>query len=566
MRIRVKYIIADSKTGILFYRRVFPPRLRPHVARIKGKPTAELKASLGSRSLNDPVAKERHAAADRQYAALEAQAMKMASGTYDQLDAPTIAYLAEAFRVEELEQDEASRWDATERGQFKAIAADLEARGVVARNNWQGPENVRWAAKTREKLEAALPEYIALRANGDMDGIIASWQDDALDLAEARGLTVNPEDQTALAQLCRALNDAAISAGTDRLRRLEGDQVETPQEPPTPAAKAQKAKPAPSVPILATYDAYALASGMTIRVRDEWRSTIQRLIKHVGHDDAARLSAPVLRGWRDFIASEPIRDGQVRAATTVRNKYIAPVKAMLEWAVQEGLLESNVADKVTVTVPRSVKVRQRDFRANEALAILTATLVPASPRTSEGHRLARRWIPWMCAYSGARVNEISQLRAGDIREVDGIWAMNITPEAGPVKAKEARMVPLHPHLIEQGFLEIVTAQGSGPLFYDPESVRRAGERNRHIAKVGERLGQWVRKVVGITDKGIKPNHAWRHLFKTISAKVGIEERTADAIQGHAPASVGRNYGSVPLETKAEAISRIPRFEVGAAPD
>jgi len=140
--------------------------------------------------------------------------------------------------------------------------------------------------------------------------------------------------------------------------------------------------------------------------------------------------------------------------------------------------------------------------------------------------------------------------------------MNITSEAGTVKANETRIVPLHPHLIEQGFLEIVTAQDSGPLFYDPASVRRSGEGNRHIDKVGERLAKWVRNDVGITDGGIKPNHAWRHKFKTISAKVGIEERNADAIQGHAPASVGRSYGGVPLEPKAEAISRIPRFEVG----
>jgi integrase len=544
--------IQDHAGGRKSFRRQIPSELKSYFNK------TQFRVSIGFPDSPDFLSRYQQASA--QYDRDIALARKKHEGTYDQLDAPTIAYLAEAFRVEELEQDEASRWDTTERAQFKAIAADLTGRGVAYQSGWQGRESVRWALKARENLEASLPEYMALRANGDMDGIISSWRDEAIDLAEARGLTINSDDHAAIAQLCRALNDAAISAGTDRLKRLDGEQVETPPEPPKRAAKAPKVALGPSVPILATYDAYALASGMTIRVRDEWRLVIQRLIKHLGHDDAGLLTAPALRGWRDFIASEPARKGKVRAPVTVRNKYIAPIKAMLEWAVQEGLLETNVADKVTVTVPRSVKTRQRAFTADEAKAILTATLAPISPNMSKGHRLARRWIPWLCAYTGGRVNEYSQLRAEDVREVDGIWALNITPEAGTVKAKEARMVPLHPHLIEQGFLEIVTAQGSGPLFYDPASVRRAGEGNRHIDKVGERLGQWVRKEVGITDPGIKPNHAWRHLFKTLSIKAGIEERTADAIQGHAPASVGRSYGGVPLETKAEAIRRIPRFE------
>jgi integrase len=139
--------------------------------------------------------------------------------------------------------------------------------------------------------------------------------------------------------------------------------------------------------------------------------------------------------------------------------------------------------------------------------------------------------------------------------------VNITPDAGTVKAKVARLVPLHQHLMDQGFLDMVKERGAGPLFYDPNKQRVLKDSNRHFKKVGERLAEWVRKEVGITDPDIQPNHAWRHTFKTMSHTAGIEERVADAIQGHAPSTTGRRYGGVPLKTKAEAIAKLPRFQV-----
>ena len=61
---------------------------------------------------------------------------------------------------------------------------------------------------------------------------------------------------------------------------------------------------------------------------------------------------------------------------------------------------------------------------------------------------------------------------------DGIHAIKISPEAGTTKTGKARIVPLHEHLVEQGFLAFVKANGDGPLFYNevkqpewPESIR-----------------------------------------------------------------------------------------------
>jgi hypothetical protein len=49
----------------------------------------------------------------------------------------------------------------------------------------------------------------------------------------------------------------------------------------------------------------------------------------------------------------------------------------------------------------------RGFNDKEANIILSATLAPSSWLMSPENVAARRWIPWLCAYTGARVNEMT---------------------------------------------------------------------------------------------------------------------------------------------------------------
>ena len=536
-------------SGRANYRRKFPDDLRPIIGR------REHKVPLGLQGSPGYFARYEEAASG--YDATVTAARRKLEGAFDILDRPVTAFLAETYRVQALGDDDASRWDLEERALHKVVRADLAKRGVPFVDSWEGREAERWPTKKQQTLDWVMPVYRSLKAAGDLDGIVKLWRDDALDLAESNGYLINA-DAPEFGQLCRALNDAGISAGEDEQRRLDGDEVPTPAEPAQPASGATNPAARPLLPM---FDAYAAAQEMTPGVRVEWRRYIEKLIAFLGHDDAALLTAERVRAWRDHLLSETAKGSKKRQPVTVRDKYISSLRATLSWAVQEGQLATNVATAVTVRVPKKVKLRERDLTKVEITAILRATLLPSSPRLSPGYALAKRWIPWLQAYTGGRVNEFSQLRGEDVQEVEGIWTVNITPEAGAVKAKEARVVPLHQHLLDQGFLEMVAERGSGPLFYDPDRQRVPKDSNRHFKKVGERLADWVRKDVGITDPDVQPNHAWRHTFKTMSYAAGIEERVADAIQGHAPSTTGRRYGGAPLKAKAEAIAKLPRFDV-----
>lgn len=310
-------------------------------------------------------------------------------------------------------------------------------------------------------------------------------------------------------------------------------------------------KAAPWRTVFAAYASEAKLAPATIK---RWTGVLTTMEDAVGTDDLARITRDDLIAWK----SELLASG--RDPRTVRDAYIAAVKAVMNWAVANARLPANSAAGVVVAVPDKPTTRDREFTDAEAATILRATLGPPDPRLSHHNACARRWVPWLCAYGGARVNEMTQLRGCDIRREDNVWVMRITPEAGRVKTGRWRDVPLHPHLIGQGFPKFVRTSGTGPLFYDP--ARGAGTA-AHPAykKVGERLAEWVRSL-GVTDLGVDPNHGWRHRFKTVGRRAGLDPALLDALQGHSPRTEGEQYGRFPIDVLFAAICRLPNYEVG----
>jgi integrase len=128
-----------------------------------------------------------------------------------------------------------------------------------------------------------------------------------------------------------------------------------------------------------------------------------------------------------------------------------------------------------------------------------------------------------------------------------------------------RMVPLHEHLLEQGFLDFVASRRKDPLFYNRSNAELPGDattnpKKPRASRARERLAIWIRGL-GINDKEVRPNHAWRHSFKQIAARNNISDGMSDYITGHAPATVARGYGAPTLPDMAEALKRFPRYEV-----
>lgn len=148
---------------------------------------------------------------------------------------------------------------------------------------------------------------------------------------------------------------------------------------------------------------------------------------------------------------------------------------------------------------------------------------------------SKYWVPHISAFTGMRLNEISQLLVADITQhSDTLWLISVSddtslPSAGEstdVKLKKRlknrasrRKVPVHSKLIELGFLEFVAARKAAEkdTLFDLQLDSRDGMGQ----SVGRKFATYLRGNVGITDRR-KVFHCFRHGFVTRVAQTIVD--------------------------------------------
>lgn len=305
----------------------------------------------------------------------------------------------------------------------------------------------------------------------------------------------------------------------------------------------------PALDLIELFDRYARSGAANAKTIRKWRRAVGKLVEYLGHGNAAAVERADLNRWTAALVADGL------SKKTIVDGYLPAIRAAFAVAYEDGQIPANPASGLKVRAPKPMKLRERDQTDVEAATILKATLEPQQDRLASDHALARRWVPWLCAYTGARVGEITQLRAMDIMQEQGIWCIHITPEAdGGVKTNEARMVPLHSHLIDQGFTTLAKEGDATPLFFREGTGNEANPGSKIRAS---HLAKWVRSL-GVTVP--QPFHGWRHRFKTMTRRVEMPEYLADKLQGHASPHQGGKYGDGELlRVLRDAIEKLPRY-------
>ncbi|AIF47314.1 site-specific integrase [Dyella japonica] len=174
----------------------------------------------------------------------------------------------------------------------------------------------------------------------------------------------------------------------------------------------------------------------------------------------------------------------------------------------------------------------------------------------------RYWIPLICAYSGARLGEVAQLRCADIRQVDGHWIFDITDEGEGQSLKthtSRRIVPLHAKLQALGLLayaDQARALGHEWLF---QSVEPDTDGRR-----ATQVGKWFRKFLarrGISQDVRGAMHRFRHTVVTKLRAAGYPDHEIAPLVGHGldMARMTAGYGagqSVSLSRRAAMVAHI----------
>lgn len=284
---------------------------------------------------------------------------------------------------------------------------------------------------------------------------------------------------------------------------------------------------------------------------------MSKFVAFLGHDDASRVTGDDVIRFKDHrLAEVNPRTGKPISPKTVKDSDLSGLKSIFGWAVSNRRMSENHATGITIKLGKKVKLRPKGFTDEEAQALLKAAWTYKPGREHPKLAAAKKWTPWLCAYTGARIGEMVQLRKEDVRQVGEHWVLTITPEAGTVKTNEAREVVLHSHLVELGFPTFVASCGPGHLFLTPKPD---GTVLGPLQTAKNRVTEFVRKVV--TDPNVQPNHGWRHRLKTVGLEVGMAPRVLDAMQGHSPNTAGDTYGDVTIKALALEVAKIPVYKI-----
>lgn len=507
------------------YRRVIPERLRPH---IDGQITEFVRwigAHEGTGKHPPSSVLSRYSEVDKEHAALVAMAKKRASGHYDDLNAETIAHIIATARHELMDEDELGRFD-----------PDIEDR----ERHW---------TKRQENIEVALSAYRQEYARGQIGQFTS---DEVVDRCAAMGLRVDTKSD-GFRKLAKAYLGVLIEATESALQRQQGSPIPTPAPPPPIATHAVRKPSTQTITGLAKdWWKEGEKAGRSISTKDGYTRVAKQFSDFLGHDDANAVTKADIIRYKDF------RIEQGRDLKTVKDTDLSAINVLFSWGVENQRVSAHPGT-VKVSVPKKTKTRAKGFTDDEASALLSAALA-YQPTGKEPTPItnAKRWVPWLLAYTGARLGEMAQLRKEDVRHENGRWVIRLTPEAGTIKTDEYRDVVMHPHLVELGFPQFVEKATPGHLFLKitkkgPEGVMGA------LRTTKNRITTFARSIV--TDTRVQPNHAWRHRFETTARNLGKRQDVTNAITGHSAKDVAGEYGDDELAAQELFFKDWPRFNI-----
>jgi len=247
------------------------------------------------------------------------------------------------------------------------------------------------------------------------------------------------------------------------------------------------------------------------------------------------------------------------------NKRITKLSVFGNWGVRQGLLITNPFSGMKFSVKKQPHTRQ-PFTADELRKIfkpetyLKWTIHFSHPYRKDrvSNHLPYYWVFLLGIFSGMRTNEMCQLRLIDIKKQKNIWFIFVEDtEETKVKTENAiRKVPLHPQLIDLGFIDYMTAQKKskrGRLFWELSE-----DRDGFASHVSRHYNQRFLPAVGVWKKYTKVLYCTRHTFINKLYSEKVDENVIKVLVGHEKEFTMKHYGGEPFtpERLLEEISKV----------
>lgn len=494
------------------------------------------------------------------------QARRDGARPFDTLTLRGAEVLAGLWLQDALEADEVQRLTADE-VLLIDVEADITAHELVAADveqiNSLPPVRRRAALRAFTVDDVAKVEAVN-RLRLDVNGVSVERLAEALLVARVRLEGV-------LESRCRGDWKQAKT-------QLESVLAEYPQVPLQSSARlpgasvASAGVEAPRLTKVAA--AYIGERGLLVGTRMEVNKSIRRFTALHGDVPASMVNKAMIREWIECLTQLPKRQSarqkkmtfkelladcaalppEGRIEVTSINKDVGTLATVLKYAKKKYEFADawvNPADGMKVERRAGHRrAKRRSFTSEDFRSIFGTPIYTVGTRSRGGAGEAARWLPIIAAYTGARLEEVGQLRVTDIVVKAGIWCFDFNENDKGKRVKNEtsiRTVPLHSDLIKHyGFLDYVEGRRSndGRAYLFPDL--KPDVKEKLTGSWGKWFGNHLRKErgkggCGIDDR-LKVFHCFRHTFKTLARAARVPKGIHDDMTGHYSSDAGDYYG------------------------
>ena len=448
------------------------------------------------------------------------------------------------------------------------------------------PEDHAEALDTLELIQAERREELALKR---YDGV----RHVADIILEEAGITL-PNHSPAYKKLCRELLKGIIEAEAISIERMKGNYrneydekssyLSTTTRPEMPAKKEpEQQEGEPLSKLVEEYKRERIAGkkwGAGTQVEAEGVFGLFLRIVGAGHPLGAdrgikTLDRRALVDFRDNLTKWPTNVNKkpqyggksvaevLKIAASTRdktqsvtnvNKYLTYVGAFLSWAVNNGYLETSYAGGLAISKRDVDDDKERKaYNVDDLRRLLSSPMYTTDLPVD---RPERYFVPLIGLLSGMRLGEICQLHVEDIKEVKGVTVFDVNAKGDRQlkNASSARLVPVHPFLIELGFLDYVEklkAKGEKRLW--PRLQKKRGSFGQDFSRWYQRLNREY-----VSKDRLKVFHSFRHSFETALMRVHVPETVMKELTGHSHGSIDMDRYAKGFEVKQllEAVKKV----------
>lgn len=237
------------------------------------------------------------------------------------------------------------------------------------------------------------------------------------------------------------------------------------------------------------------------------------------------------------------------------NQKLSRLRTLLQWAADNGHAATNAAHRIRVKDTLAAKNKRKPFDLAALKAIFSSPVFASAERPKQGRGDAAYWLPLLALFTGARMEELGQLRPHDVVRLaypdpDGAeqagWFLNLVEVEGESAtalktAESERLIPIHAELERLGFLAFAKAmkeQGRERLFHQ----LTPGPYGNLTHKWGQWFSGYLRNVCLVTDKRMT-FHSFRHTFTDHVRRPDIPEGIQRQLVGHSSKDVHDDYGT-----------------------